>query len=271
MPPQPGYLLQDSATPLRFLVLTYRSTMSAPRCDHCYLSSTASYPSDATGIARRRCTEPSTLPALAWSSGFYPPRCYQRFTGPESSVLPRESATLCPSSLRDLLVESVLCRLRQHLSQYRRASLGKTHHLPISRPASCQIGSPDIRSRLITSARPPLQHHIAGSLFATYTGSASCFLQTHHFWICPCLVGVVLPSGNGGPSCPRLRLEPRPVRHARHTLKIISLPSSPRRGNFTEHGLSELIECSPNHTGERHARSTTAPTGSAVVPLRRIS
>jgi len=112
---------------------------------------------------------------------------------------PRESATLCPSSLRDLLVDSVCCRLWQHQRQDRRASLGKTHHLTICRPASCRFGSPDIRSRLITPARPPLQHHIAGSLFATYTASASCFLQTHHFWICPCLVGVVLPSGNGGP------------------------------------------------------------------------
>ena len=120
----------------------------------------------------------------------------------------RESATLCPFSLRGLLVESVYCRLWQHQRQDRRASLGKTHHLPISRPASCRFGSPDIRSRLITPARPPHQHHIAGSLFATYTGSASCFLQTPHFWLCPCLVGVVLPSGNGGPSCSRLSSGP---------------------------------------------------------------
>jgi len=116
----------------------------------------------------------------------------------------RESATPCPSSLRDLLVDSVCCRLWQHQRQGRRASLGKTHHLPICRPASCQVGSPDIRPRLVTSARPPSQHHLAGSLFATYTGSASCFLQTPHLWQCPCLVGVVLPSGNGGPYCPRL-------------------------------------------------------------------
>ena len=116
----------------------------------------------------------------------------------------RGSATLCPSSLRDLLVDSVCCRLWQHRRQDRRASLGKTHHLPICRPASCQVGSPDIRPRLVTSARPPSQHHLAGSLFATYTGSASCFLQTPHLWQCPCLVGVVLPSGNCGPSCSRL-------------------------------------------------------------------
>jgi hypothetical protein len=92
------------------------------------------------------------------------------------------------------------CNLRRQSS---RASLGKTHHLPLSRPASCQFGTPDIRSRLATSARPPPQHHRAGSLLATYRGSASCFLQTSHLWSCPCLVGVVLPSGNGGPSCPR--------------------------------------------------------------------
>ena len=40
---------------------------------------------------------------------------------------------------------------------------------------------PDIRSRLFLSARPSPQHHIAGSLFATYTGSTSCFLPAHRF------------------------------------------------------------------------------------------
>lgn len=79
----------------------------------------------------------------------------------------RRSATLCPASLRDLLVESVCCRREQPQQQNRRASLGKTHHLPISRPASCRFSAPDIRSRLVTSARPPPQHHLAGSLFAT--------------------------------------------------------------------------------------------------------
>ena len=39
----------------------------------------------------------------------------------------------------------------------------------ICRPASLWGGSPDIRSRLVTSARPPPHSHIAGSLFATYT------------------------------------------------------------------------------------------------------
>ena len=194
--------------------------MSAPLCDHDHLSSTAS-------------PIPVTPPGspdggiLAFLSSMFLPFClvFRVFSSTLLPTLhrpclfgtPRESATLCPSSLRDLLVDSVFCRLWQHQRQDRRASLGKTHHLPISRPASCQVGSPDIRPRLVTSARPPSQHHLAGSLFATYTGSASCFLQTSRFRQCPCLVGVVLPSGNGGPKCPRLRLERRPVRHARYT------------------------------------------------------
>jgi len=175
------------------------------------------YPGDATGIARRRCTEPSTLPALAWSSGFYPPRCYQRFTGPESSVPPVNLPPSVPprfgisSSSRFSVVSGNIDHSTGGLPWVRRTTSPYPVRLHV------RLVLPDIRSRLITSARPPLQHHIAGSLFATYTGSASCFLQTHHLWICPCLVGVVLPSGNGGPSCPRLRLQQRPVRHARHT------------------------------------------------------
>lgn len=83
-------------------------------------------------------------------------------------------------------------------SPCRRASLGKTHHLPISRPDPLQVGAPDIRSRSHSPARPPSQSHLAGSLCATYMGSASCFLRTPRFRVCPCLVGVILPSGNGG-------------------------------------------------------------------------
>ncbi len=48
-----------------------------------------------------------------------------------------------------------------------------------------QEASPDIRSRLVTTARPPLQRHIAGSLFATYLGltsDTSYFLRTPRFW-----------------------------------------------------------------------------------------
>ena len=69
--------------------------------------------------------------------------------------------------------------------QHRKASLGKTHILSISSPTSLRFGSPDIRPRSVTPARPPPRCHIVGSLFATYTGSASCFLRTPHFWKLP--------------------------------------------------------------------------------------
>ena len=49
------------------------------------------YPNDASGIARRRHTDfffQYVESPSVWSSGFYPPRCYQHFIGPESLVLP---------------------------------------------------------------------------------------------------------------------------------------------------------------------------------------
>ena len=64
--------------------------------------------------------------------------------------------------------------------QSSRASLGKTYRLPRYRPASRRIDTPDIRPYLATSAQPSPQRHIAGSLFITYPGSTSYFLQTRH-------------------------------------------------------------------------------------------
>jgi hypothetical protein len=108
------------------------------------------------------------------------------FIGPESSVLPVNlppsgpfPASGSPYRARS---SNVHCSLQR---QARRASLGKTHHLPISRPTSLRFGPPDIRSRSLTPARPPPRCHIVGSLFATYMGSASCFLRTAHFWNLP--------------------------------------------------------------------------------------
>jgi hypothetical protein len=79
---------------------------------------------------------------------------------------------------------------------------------------------PNIGTRFFKTARPVLDRHLAGSLFAAYTGSASCFLRTSRFRQCPCLVGVVLPFGSGGlllpPFC--LRIEVRRMHHARRTL-----------------------------------------------------
>jgi hypothetical protein len=93
----------------------------------------------------------------------------------------RESATPCPSPLRVLLIErGFLTPSGSFRCQSSRASLGKTYRLPRYRPASHRFGLPDIRPRLATSAQPPPQRHIAGSLFATYPGSTSYFLQTRH-------------------------------------------------------------------------------------------
>jgi hypothetical protein len=104
-----------------------------------------------------------------------------RFLRPCLISTKRESATLCPfpasgSPYRVKFSTAADSRPQQ----VRRASLGKTHRLPRYRPASRRAGPPDIRSRSFRPARPPPQRHVAGSLFATYPGSASCFLQTRH-------------------------------------------------------------------------------------------
>ena len=116
------------------------------------------------------------------SSGVPPPHGYPRFLGPKSKVLPVDLPPSLPSSLqvppRRFGSTPVLA---YNSDQKSRASPGKTHPLPVSRPASRRFGSPDIRSRSSTPARPPPRRHLAGSLSATYTASASCFLQTPPF------------------------------------------------------------------------------------------
>ena len=104
------------------------------------------------------------------------------FTGPGSSVLSTNLPPSAPYPSRDLLFGSGLWYIGNFYYHRRRASLGKTHHLSICRPTSPWFGSPDIRSRSATPARPPCHSHIVGSLFATYTDSASCFLRTPHYW-----------------------------------------------------------------------------------------
>jgi hypothetical protein len=125
----------------------------------------------------------------------------------------RGSATLCHFPVQGSPLPGPLYGARGNLVLHgRSASRGKTHRLLVSRPPSaCFDFRSDIGTRSSTPARPSPHTHIAGSLFATYTSSASCFLQTSHLWKCPCLVGVVLPSDHGGPSSLRL------VCHARRT------------------------------------------------------
>ena len=138
---------------------------------HSYLSSASSL-------------SPMTLPdcpSLYWprSSGFSPPLCYQ-----VSQALSLQYYTqIChPLSLPRL--GSLPTRLSfmpppetigDRTGGFPRV---RSHRLPISRPTSPRFGSPDIRTRSGTPARPPPQSHPVGSLFATYIGFASCFLQT---------------------------------------------------------------------------------------------
>jgi hypothetical protein len=119
------------------------------------------------------------------SSGFYPlPTCrdYQASSALSHQYYSWICHPLHPRRFGVSLSVRFYDALGNLRHQCRRASLGKTHHLPISRPASHRFDSPDTRPRLATTARPSHQRHIAGSLFATYMGSASCFLQTPHFW-----------------------------------------------------------------------------------------
>lgn len=92
------------------------------------------------------------------------------------------SVTLCPLSLRGLLggqgfmTPSAASGVRAGgLPWVRRTASPDAVRLHIKEIP------PDIRSRSHTPARPPPQRHIAGSLFVTYPGSASYFLQTRHF------------------------------------------------------------------------------------------
>ena len=108
------------------------------------------------------------------------------FIGPESSVLPVDLPPSAPSPASGSPSRFSFMR---SLTTYD-PSTGGLHwvrhtSLPVSRPTSQRFGSPDIRTRLVTTARPLPLCHIVGSLFATYTGSASCFLRTPHFWKLP--------------------------------------------------------------------------------------
>jgi len=108
------------------------------------------------------------------------------FTGPESSVLSVNLPPSGPYPLRDLLI-GIGFLTPSAAFNFRPGGLPWVRHStsPIYRPTSLRFGSPDIRPRSPTPARPPPRCHIVGSLFATYTGSASCFLQTAHFWNLP--------------------------------------------------------------------------------------
>jgi len=138
------------------------------------------------------------------------------------------SAALCPSAASGLPNRLAFYDVfKQPRPQIRRASLGKTYCLPRYRPASHRRVFTGYTVSPSHDGSTPPQRHIAGSLFVTYLGSTSYFLQTPHFWQCPCPVGVVLPSGNGARFTSRLRPEDRQVRHARRTWIPTGKPVAP--------------------------------------------
>jgi hypothetical protein len=109
-------------------------------------------------------------------------RTVARLLRPRILSTTRGSATLCPLPA---LVHTSSVRFsspfRRPRRQNRRASLGKAYDLPTCRPATPGFESPDIGPRLFASARPSPPGHLAGSLYATYAGSTSCFLPTRCF------------------------------------------------------------------------------------------
>ena len=140
------------------------------------------------------------------------------FSGPASSVICTNLPPSVPLPLRGFLIDKRFMTPSDNLD-------ARSGGLPWVRrtasPDAVQLHtkeiSPDMWSRSPMPARPSPQRHIAGLLFATYLGSTSYYLRTSHFWSCPCLVGIVLPSGNGARFTSRLRLEGQQVRHARRT------------------------------------------------------
>src|SRR4030042_7001759 len=136
---------------------------------HPYLSSASSH----SPVTMLNC--PCLLPG---SSGFSPPHCYQA----SQALSPQYYTQIC-HPLSPPRIGSLPTRLSFMASpKFIEARTGglprvRSHRLPISRPTSPRFGSPDIRTRSRTPARPPPRCHLAGSLSATYVGSASCFLQ----------------------------------------------------------------------------------------------
>jgi hypothetical protein len=159
-------------------------------------------PSDATEL-------PS--PILARSSGFSPPHCYQA----SQALSPQYYTQIChplslsqsgslPSRAGFMAPPETLGARTGGFPRVR------SHRLPISRPTSPRFGSPDIRTRSGTPARPPPRGHPVGSLSATYMGSASCFLQT----------------SISGHALPLLALPFRPVTADSHSFGVCVMPGA---------------------------------------------
>lgn len=117
--------------PSAFWLLTYPhgSVSAPPRC-HRHLSSTASHAPAALPM------RPGLIPR---SSGFYPPLCYQASQALSHQYPPWICHPLTPPRFGSSLSGRFSTASDSIQRQVSRASLGKTQHLPISRPTSLRF------------------------------------------------------------------------------------------------------------------------------------
>jgi len=159
-----------SRSPFGLLALLPFHSISTLPGRHPYLSSAASH----NPVTSLDCPR-----LMTGSSGFSPPLCYQASQALSPQYYPQICHPLPPPRLGSLPTRlSFMASPKTIEARTGGLPRVRSHRLPISRPTSPRFGSPDIRTRSGTPARPPSRSHLVGSLFATYMGSASCFLQT---------------------------------------------------------------------------------------------
>jgi hypothetical protein len=144
---------------------------------------------------------PSRSPSPACSSGFSPPRCYQRFSGPASSVLPRICHPLAPARIGALPYRvGFLTALDSLGRQTSRASRVRRTPWPISRPVPRRFRFPQISGlafRAGSTASPT-----PSSRFAVRYVHGFCLMlpsDTPFLVKCPChFLALPFRLGNGG-------------------------------------------------------------------------
>jgi hypothetical protein len=141
---------------------------------------------------------PSRSPSPACSSEFSPPRCYQRFSGPASSVLPRICHPLAPARIGALPYRvGFLTALDSLGRQTSRASRVRRTPWPISRPAPRRFRFPQISGlafRAGSTASPTPSNRFAVRYvhgFCLMLPSDTPFLVSAlaTFWRCPSVWG----------------------------------------------------------------------------------
>jgi len=154
------------------------------------------------------------------SSGFYPPHCYQASLVPRVISTPRRICLpLTPPRFGFSCSAWFYSVDRSPQRQVRRVSLGKTHHLPISRPASHRFDSSGYQVLLChaCSTFSPTPY----SRFAVrYVHGFCLMLPSDPPFLVDALALLALlfrPVTASGFFSSILSLEDRRMRHARHT------------------------------------------------------